>query len=165
MNKADIVTLFDYNYWANGRILNAAARVTAEQFAAVAGLNYGSLCGTLVHILGAEMVWRLRCQEEVVPRSLPQETEFPTFSALRARWQDEEAAMRGFLATLTDDLLRRTIRYTTTKGITFEHALWQPLIHVVNHGTQHRAEAAMLLTEYGCSPGDVDMILFLREEW
>jgi uncharacterized damage-inducible protein DinB len=38
------------------------------------------------------------------------------------------------------------------------------LAHVVNHGTQSRSEAAVLLTEYGQSPGDLDLILFLREQ-
>jgi uncharacterized damage-inducible protein DinB len=37
---------------------------------------------------------------------------------------------------------------------------WQMLAHVVNHGTQHRAEAAALLTTVSRSPGDLDMIDF-----
>ena len=40
-------------------------------------------------------------------------------------------------------------------------SLWQALAHVVNHGTQHRAEAAALLTTVGCSPGDLDMIDYI----
>jgi uncharacterized damage-inducible protein DinB len=41
--------------------------------------------------------------------------------------------------------------------------VWQTLAHVVNHGTQHRSEAAVIVTEAGRSPGDLDMIPFAQE--
>ena len=71
MNKAEILMLFDYSAWANRRILDAAEGLSQEQFTAPAGLNYGSLRGTLVHILSAETTWRKRCQEGISPSSLP----------------------------------------------------------------------------------------------
>ena len=73
--------------------------------------------------------------------------------------------MRAFLVALKDDDLNQVVRYTSTKGKPFENTLWHLLLHVVNHGTQHRSEAAILLTEYGASPGDLDFILFLREQY
>jgi uncharacterized damage-inducible protein DinB len=44
-----------------------------------------------------------------------------------------------------------------------ENILWQAMLHVLNHGTQHRSEAAAMLTEFNHSPGDIDFMVFLRE--
>jgi len=162
MDKNDILTLCDYNYWATARVLNAAANVSPEQFAAPFKLSHGSLRGALVHVLGAEAVWRLRCQTGISPSALPAESDFPSLESLRVRWAEEEDAMRSFLAALTDDQLNQRIQYKTTKGVPFENVLWQLLAHVVNHGTQFRSEAAIALTEYGHSPGDLDMLAFFR---
>jgi uncharacterized damage-inducible protein DinB len=163
MNRSDILTLFDYNYWANARVLRASARVSPEQFTAPARVSHGSLRGTLAHILGTEIVWRMRCQEGISPTAVPNESEFSSLESLVQRWQSEEQAMRGFLSSLNDEDLTRTIRYTTTRGVPFENVLWNLLVHVVNHGTQFRAEAGVVLTEYGQSPGDLDLLVFIRE--
>ena len=164
MNKSDILTLFDYNYWANARVLRAAAGVSPEQLAAPFHLSHGSLRGALVHILSAEIVWRLRCQEGVSLSALPAESEFPTFESLQSRYAAEEQAMRSFLTALTDDAPNQLVRYKTIKGVPFENVLWQLLAHVVNHGTQFRGEAAVALTVYGRSPGDLDLLAFFREK-
>ena len=163
MNKNDILTLFDYNYWANARVLSAAANVSPEQFTAPFNLSHGSLRGALAHVLAAEVVWRLRCQAGISPSALPAESDFPTLESLRVRWAEEEKAMRSFLTALADDKLNQRIQYKTTKGVPFENLLWQLLAHVVNHGTQFRSEAAIALTEYGHSPGDLDMLAFFRQ--
>jgi uncharacterized damage-inducible protein DinB len=92
-----------------------------------------------------------------------EESEFPDLKSLRVRWKGEEAAMRAYLATLTNDDLNATISYARTGGARSENTLWHLLAHLVNHGTQHRSEAAVRLTALGSSPGDLDMVLFLRE--
>src|SRR5437899_6118084 len=97
--------LYDYNYWANARVLKATTRVSREQFTAPARLSHGSLRGTLVHVLGTEVVWRLRCQEGISVSALPAEGELPMLEALQARWAEEERKMRGYLASLTDERL------------------------------------------------------------
>jgi uncharacterized damage-inducible protein DinB len=164
IDKSDILTLFDYNYWANARVLNAAAKLAPDQFTAPAGLSHGSVRGALVHILGAEMVWRMRCAEGVSLSALLVENDFPTVEILRERWRDEEQKMRAYLSLLSDEALSQTVQYKTTKGVPFENVLWNLLVHVVNHGTQFRAEAGVALTAYGQSPGDLDLLLYFREK-
>ena len=164
MENTELIYLFDYNYWANERILTAAQRVSTEQFIASFPLSHGSLRGMLVHTLSAETIWRQRCQEGISPTRLLQENDFPDLQALAAHWQVEEQAMRAYLDSLLDEDLRKPIHYQNTRGKPFVNTLWHLLVHAVNHGTQSRSEAALALTAYGCSPGDLDLLLFTREK-
>ncbi len=165
MQREAIQLLLDYNTWANERILAAAEGVSeAEYEAEVPGLSHGSIRATLVHQLGAEIIWRRRCVEGVSPTTLLTAAEVPTFAALRQRWAAEDATLRAGLARLTDEALAAPLAYRTTRGTPMEDTLWQVLAHVVNHGTQHRAEVAVALTAFGRSPGDVDLIVYLRRK-
>ncbi len=69
----------------------------------------------------------------------------------------------SFVVGLTDERLESKFSYTTTEGKPHQRILWQAMAHVVNHGTQHRTEAAAILTDLGHSPGDLDMIFFFIE--
>ena len=162
MNKQDIILLYKYNQWANAKILNAASNVTSEQFLEPATFPHGGLRGTLVHTLFAEWIWRHRWEgTSPVVRLKPED--FPSFGSLRARWADEEKSLISFVENVTDERLNSHFFYTNTRGDPFERILWQVMVHVVNHGTQHRSEAAALLTDFGHSPGDIDLVYFLSE--
>jgi uncharacterized damage-inducible protein DinB len=160
MKIQDIQLIFDYNYWANKRLLAAASNINPEQFASPLGFPHGSLRGTLLHTLDAEYGWRVLCEHGVEAEDLA-ESDFPTISTLEKRWQVEEAAMHTYLVTLKDDDMSRIIRYTNPGGLKRERVLWHCLFHVVNHGTQHRSEAAAILTGMGRSPGDFDFSIFM----
>jgi len=162
MNKQDIQLLYRYNHWANERILNAAANVTDEQFLAPASYPHGGLRGTLIHILFAEWIWRKRWQGESPTERIKPE-EFSTLASLRTRWLEEDKALDAFVKNLTDKKLNAPFQYKNTRGENLENVLWHIMVHLVNHGTQHRSEAAAMLTELGRSPGDIDFIIFLRE--
>ncbi|MDR3576762.1 MAG: DinB family protein [Anaerolineaceae bacterium] len=164
MNKSEIQTLFDYNYWANHSLLQSASILPEGLFQASYKISHGSLRGALVHVLAAEMVWRLRCQEGVSLFALPGENEFATLAILQQRWSEEEQLMRTFLSSLNDQTLSQSIKYNTTKGEPQQNPLWQLLVHVVNHGTQFRSEAAVAETDYGSSPGNLDFIYYLRQK-
>jgi uncharacterized damage-inducible protein DinB len=140
----------------------AGRKLSAEQFAAPAAFPFGGLRGTLLHILDAEWSWRLRLQHGA-PSSDLLEADFPTLDALVTRWQDEEQEMRAYLGSLDDEKLAGTVRYPIGEGKMRERILWHCLLHLANHGTQHRAEAAAILTALGQSPSDVDFTIFLSE--
>ncbi len=163
MDKPELITLFDYNYWANHCILDAAQQAGAEIFTAPAEVSFGSLRGTLVHVFGTEWMWRMRCQDGISPAQMISEQDFPTLESLHERLSEEEKAMRAFLAWLDDADLHRKVRYANTKGQMYENPIWEILMHIVNHGTQFRSEAGVLLTKAGYSPGDVDLIAYLRQ--
>lgn len=163
MNKEDILQFYEYNYWATAKVLNAAAEISTQQFTAPMGLTFGSIRGSLAHVLGAEIVWRMRFGEGISLSALPAEDEFSDANTLIARWKQEETLMRAYLNKLSDVDINKVFKYTNTKGVAFEETLWHLLVHVVNHGTQFRSDAAVGLTQLGRSPGDLDMLLFFRE--
>lgn len=162
MNMQDIRDMYEYNYWANRRILAMAEKVTPEQFTTPSSHSFGSLQGTLVHTLDAEWSWRMLLQGHGFQPDLKAE-DFPTVSAILERWQEEEQSMWRYLESLNDNDLTSIIRYQGDAGVLRERLLWHCLFHMVNHGMQHRSEAATLLTNYGQSPGDIDFTVFLNE--
>ena len=162
MNIQDILTLYDYNYWANSRIVETALDVSQEQFDAPAEFPWGGLRGTLLHILDAEWGWRNFFESGKWDTPDLLEADFPSMAALQGRFRQEEKAMRVYLSTLRDEDLTTHRLYMVPEGHTRDRILWHCLVHLVNHGTQHRSEAAAILTKLGLSPGDLDFTMFLN---
>jgi len=135
--------------------------VQAELFAS-ARLGYCGLRDTLVHIFGAEQRWRLRWQGVPSTPMLMAE-EVPTLLVLRELWEEEKPQMRAYLLTLRDADLSDRFSYHTAKGRVISSTRWHTMAHMINHGTQHRSELALLLTELECSPGNIDLNVFVSE--
>ena len=163
MHAKDILFLYDYHCWARDRLLERVTALTPEQLTAAAPYAHGSIHNTLVHMLGAEWLWRRRCQGGPSPTALPTVDDYPTLDALQQAWAQEEWLMRGYLRDLTDAQLESVVHYTTTRGDPRENVVWHILLHLVNHGTDHRSAVAASLTALGHSPGDLDLVQFLRE--
>ena len=165
--------LMAYNEWANQRVVErAAAAGEAEYFAPAPGLSFGSLHATLVHVFAAEAVWLGRWRGQPLRGLLADarrtdliaEQEVTSFAALQERWRTVKAGLQGFVATLKDEDVRRPVRYEMTDGREFSQPLAEQVAHLVNHGTQFRAEAAVRLTQLGLSPGDIDLMVYLRAQ-
>jgi uncharacterized damage-inducible protein DinB len=162
MNVADIKFIYEYNYWANKKILEAAEKVPEAQFLATAEFPFGGLHNTMLHVVDAEYGWRGFFEFKKFNEDLKPE-DFPTWAALERKFQEEEEAMRAWLGGLTDEDVNAHVTYTNDEGVLRNRILWHCLNHVVNHGTQHRSEAAALLIRYDTSPGDLDFTLYLIE--
>lgn len=164
MNINDIATLFAYNYWATDKILAAANQIPFAQFIApvVPDPGHGSLRGTLVHMLDVERGWRYVAQEREAAPDLV-ESDVEDVATLHASWREERALMQRHLDTLTEAHLNNTLKFVNDRGEPRERIRWYMFVHVVNHGTHHRSEAAAMLTGYGHSPGELDFMVFLRE--
>jgi uncharacterized damage-inducible protein DinB len=163
VNIQDVHLIYEYNYWANQRILAKCKDVSHEQFIAPAEFPFGGLRGTVVHILDAEFGWRTFFQKNDWSAPELKETEFPTIASVQERANQEEKEMRAYLATLRDEDMNSHKVYDTPEGKHRDRILWHCLWHVVNHGTQHRSEAAALLTRFNQSPGDLDFTVFMNE--
>jgi uncharacterized damage-inducible protein DinB len=160
MSTEYIRTLYRYSAWANGRILETAAGLSPGQLSEAAGASYGSVHDTLVHTMSAQWIW-LQRWKGVSPRTPLRAGDFPGLGAIRAHWGALEQETRDFVEGLGEAELARVVGYTNTRGQTLAYPLWQMLIHQVNHATQHRSEAAMLLTQMGRSPGDLDLLVYM----
>jgi uncharacterized damage-inducible protein DinB len=163
MNLSDLQLLYDYNYWANQLMLTKAAELSPQQLTQPTAFSWGDLRGTLIHTLDSENLWRNLCQyDRLLPVRLSETETFPTLEALATYWQNEENEMRAYLNSLHDRDLESIVRYEVKEGVR-ERVLWHCLVHVVNHGTQHRSECAAMLTDFGQSPGGIDFTLFLNK--
>ena len=158
-----VKSLYNYNYWADDRIMRAVEGISEAQLNVDMHNGIGTMRMTLVHTLNGEWIWRMRWQGNRPTSPLRQE-DFPSLAAIQERWREEEQQMRAFLATLRDDDMARMIEYSRIQqpDKVFAQPLWQMLLHVVNHGTQHRSEIAMKLTELNHSPGELDMSFFFN---
>jgi uncharacterized damage-inducible protein DinB len=153
MQVDEVRWLFAYDRWATRRVLDVVDGLDPAVWTRSNAVGDRCLGDILVHHLGASQRWRHSFQqtgEEPEPELEP----LPTTDELRKRWDAEWAVVDAWLPTVTEGF----IAYVH-EGV----PVWQMLVHVVNHGTQHRAEAAALLTGEGRSPGELDMINYAEE--
>ncbi len=153
--------LFEYNRWANRRTREAMAPVSPEQFARAIGGSYGSLRGTVAHLVSSEWVW-LRRWKGTSPTAPPFRDDELTLGNLDATWRPIERETQVFIEALTPGDAERMISYLTTRGQPFAEPLWQQLQHMVNHSSYHRGQIVTLLRQLGAEPLGTDLIAFYR---
>ena len=153
---------YQYNAWANQRILDTAAQLTPEQLREKSSASFESIFDTLVHTMSAQWIWLSRWQG-TSPTAMIDPNDFVDLTAVCERWAEIEQNTQAFVAQLDEAVFMQTeVSYNNTKGKSFSYPLWQLMLHQVNHATQHRSEVAAIMTQFGYSPGWLDLIMYLN---
>lgn len=158
MNSEIIASLYDYGVWANERLLAQAAKLGEAERERQVSQGCQSIHQTFIHLVSADWRWFARWKGETPPPMLTP-ADLPTLDAIRGKWAALIDQRRAYIARLSDADLREIIRWVMGAE-TRTLPRWQGLLQCANHGTQHRAEIAAMLTDAGHSPGDLDYSIF-----
>ena len=152
-----------YNHWANMRIYEAALQMPEEQYRRATGVFFGSLHGTLNHLLLTDRIWlrRLTGTGEH-PDRLDAILHDDRRELLRARLA-EDTRLSNFVAGRSEADLTTPVEYRTTSGKPYSQPLQDILLHLFNHQTHHRGHAhACCSIVTGSEPPSLDLLAFQR---
>ena len=164
--RAHFSMFAQYNRWANERLYEASAQVAEADYRADRGAFFGSLHGTLNHLLVADRIWMRRFTGEGPIHDKLNEIVHDDLTSLGAARRDEDERIIFFVDTLSESEIAGTFTYmpmSTPDEVT--QPLGPALAHFFNHQTHHRGQAHGLLTEIGgrqLAP-PLDLIYFQRE--
>lgn len=148
-----------YNHWANTRLYEACARLDDADYRRDLGAFFGSIHGTLNHLLLADRLWLGRLQGRI-PEFTGFDAElFTDRTELRAARIETDAAICLYLDTIGSDTLQQPLRFTSfLTGRTMRLPRWVALTQLFNHQIHHRGQVTALLSRLGVDYGDIDLI-------
>jgi len=161
MLKAHFDQLAAYNRWANRRLYNDAATLTDEARKRGAGLFFGSVHGTLNHILVADYIWMRRFTGDGPQPERLNQILYEDFAGLRVAREHEDDRIFSFVTASND--YERVIEYRNSTGKTFRQELGSALTHFFNHQAHHRGQVHAGLTIAGIrEPASLDLLNLQR---
>lgn len=170
MTKDDIRLLYQYDRWANRRLLMAAGMLRPEQFTRDLGGSFRSVRDTLLHILGGEWIWLAYWKDpppspavlsDLIARrdALFHPDAFPNASVVESKWMELEKEQAEFVSRLTNQALERRLPFRETH-LKLVHLMQ----HLANHSTYHRGQVALTMRQLGAKPPATDFHVFLTED-
>ena len=153
-----------YNAWANSRLYDATARLSAEQYRADRGAFFKSVRGTLNHLLVTGRIWMQRFTGEGDAPNRLDAILFESFDDLRTARAAEDRRIVDFVDGLDDGRIAGTIKYRrVSTPEEFEQQLAPALAHWFNHQTHHRGHVHALLTGLVGEAPELDLLIFQRQ--
>ena len=151
-----------YHKWATAQIMDECLKLTAEQLVKDFKGSFGSIYDTAKHLYQADSIWLDRLEGRPTDNLARYEAPGCTFE-LRDAWAAVQDKMLAFGAGLSETDWAGEIAYKTQAGGSFKSAIWQVVLHVVNHGTYHRGQITNMLRMTGVKAVNTDMIRFFRD--
>lgn len=169
MNKDDVALLYEYDRWANARVLASLAVLTTEQFIRDLGGSFPSVRDTMVHVLAGEWIWltfwKAPSQDDALladlrkrRESLFAPTAFPDVAAVERKWAEIEIQQLDFVNSITSESLQKILPVRNTL-LSLAHLMQ----HLVNHSTYHRGQLSLMMRQLGAEPVPTDFHVFLGE--
>jgi uncharacterized damage-inducible protein DinB len=154
-----------YNQWANNRIYDAALDLTDEEFNRPVGAVFGSMMGTLNHLLVTDRIWMKRFTGEGDAPAALDAIIHRGLGALRVGREAEDRRIIEWVGALGEKALSGRFTYMTMTDMrTISQRLAPALAHFFNHQTHHRGQAHTILTVLGKSSVTLDLSYFQRSE-
>lgn len=138
------------------------------------GAFFGSIHGTLNHILLADRIWLGRFAKAIPNMSALSDAELvyefsslsqevcADFGELFRERKVTDGVISEWVEELTDELLAQTMRYSNSKGQVRESLVWIAAAHMFNHQTHHRGQVTTLLSQLGHDPGVTDYFAYVK---
>jgi uncharacterized damage-inducible protein DinB len=153
-------TMARYNRWMNGKLYEAANMLSDEQRKADRGAFFGSIHGTLNHLLLADRTWLERLHGEPVTMTKPDEELHEDFAALRAAREAMDEKLMVWASRIAAVEASRPYSFMS---VTYKKDISLPFVVVVmqvfNHQTHHRGQVTTLLSQLGVDIGVTDLAM------
>ena len=150
---------FDYHFSENRKVWDSyVSQLSDEWFTQEADYAHGSVRNQIVHLIWVDDTWFSGLRGEELPEPLDP-ADFDSRESIRMYWDSVEQKMRDYLAELRDDMLVDR----PLEGEDKDLIVWQVLLHVVNHGTDHRAQLLRSLHDLGVKTTSQDYIFYVYD--
>lgn len=160
MNAEAFRHFYEYHFAENRKLWEMyVASLPQEQFTREVNYSHGSVRNQIVHLISVDDTWFSGLRGAEIPQPLDP-ADFEDREVIRAHWDRVEQDMRDYLANLRDEMLSQK---PFTEGEDKDLVLWQVLLHVVNHGTDHRAQILRLLNDLGLRTTSQDYIFYVYD--
>jgi len=160
MNAEPFRYFYDYHFSENRKLWDRyITTLYPEQFIQESAYSHGSVRDQIMHLINVDEIWF--CELRGIEPSEPLPPAGDNREIIRAHWDKVEQGMRDYLAELDDDkLFEQPIEEPEEDQ---DLVVWQVLLHVVNHGTDHRAQILRLLNDLGVQTTSQDFIFYVYD--